>query len=128
ERFFPMAVEPYLERCRILPSGPQGMVGLLSNLNDPLVTQIGNLRSGEYYLRFVNDPLIRSRVWFWWGVLSVAALGLGWFEAGWLGVGGVLTLALSAALLIFIRVSPIRARIFPAIFAVLFFVMLEAAP
>lgn len=128
ERFFPMAVEPYLERCHILPSGPQGVAGLFWHLNEPLTTSIGKLHSGEYFLRFVNDPLIRSRVWFWWGGLSAAALGLGWFEAGWLGVGGVLTLTLSVALLIFIRVSPIRARIFPAIFAVLFFFVLEVAP
>src|SRR5512140_2270640 len=66
ERFFPMAVEPYLERCHILPSGPQGVVGLLAHLNEPLSTFIGELYSGEYFLRFVNDPLIRSRVWFWW--------------------------------------------------------------
>ena len=128
ERFFPMAVEPYLERCHILPSGPQGVVGLLSHLNEPPGAWIGKLSNGEYFLRFVNDPLIRSRVWWWWGALSAAALGLGWLEAGWLGVGGVLSLALSAALMIFIRVSPIRVRIFPAIFAVLFFSALEVAP
>ena len=128
ERFFPMAVEPYLERCHILLSGPKGVVGLLSHLNEPLITFIGELQSGEYFLRFVNDPLIDSRIWWWWGALSVAALGLGWLEAGWGGAGGVLSLALLAALIIFIRVSPIRARIFPALFAALFFFALEAAP
>jgi len=128
ERFFPMAVEPYLERCHILPTGPQGVVGLLSHLNEPLTTFIGRLNSGEYFLRFVNDPWIRSRVWVWWDALSAAAVGLGWFEAGWLGVGGALSLAFIAALLIFIRVSPIRARIFPALLAALFFFALEAAP
>src|ERR1043166_2352536 len=128
ERFFPMAVEPYLERCHILPSGPQGVVGLLSNLNEPLITQIGTLHSGEYYLRFVNDPLIDSDVWVWWGILSAAALGIGWFVSGWVGVGSVLSLALIAALIVFIQASPLRARIIPALFAVLFFFVLEAAP
>src|SRR4026207_1168136 len=90
ERFFPMAVEPYLERCQILPSGPQGVVELLSHLNEPPLTAIGKLHSGEYFLRFVNDPLIDSRVWTGWEVLSAAALGLGWFEAGWRGVAGAL--------------------------------------
>jgi len=128
ERFFPMAVEPYLERCHILSSGPQGVVGLLSHLNEPLLTCIGKLYSGEYYLRFVNDPLTDSDVWVWWGILSAVALGLGWFASGWMGVGSVLVLALIAALIIFIRVSPIRLRIFPAAFATLFFFALEAAP
>jgi hypothetical protein len=128
ERFFPMAVEPYLERCTIHPSGPQGVVGLLSNLNAPLKTFIGSLSSGEYYLRFVNDPLIDADIWVWWGVLSVAALGFGWFAAGWLGVGGVFAIALLAALIIFIQASPIRLRLFPAILAVLFFFALEVAP
>src|SRR5215203_5011970 len=63
ERFFPMAVEPYLEKCMIFPSGPQGVVGLLSHPEEPLVTRIGKLESAEYFLRFVNDPLIDSDVW-----------------------------------------------------------------
>ena len=58
ERFFPMAVEPYLEKCTLHPSGPQGVVGLLSHPNGTLITRIGKLESGEYYLRFVNEPLI----------------------------------------------------------------------
>jgi hypothetical protein len=128
ERFFPMAVEPYLEQCRILPSGPQGMVGLLSNLNEPLITRIGKLSSGEYYLRFVNAPLIDSDVWVWWAALSASALAIGWFVGGWAGVGSVLILALIAALVIFIQASPIRVRIFPAILAALFFLALEVAP
>ena len=128
ERFFPMAVEPYLERCHILPGGPQGVVGLLAHLNQPLITFIGELKSGEYFLRFVNDPWIRSRVWLWWGVLSAAVMGVGWFEARWLGVGSAFSLAFIAALMIFIRVSPIRARILPAVLAALFFFGLEAAP
>ena len=128
ERFFPMAVEPYLEKCHILPSGPQGVVGLLAHLNEPVVTSIGRLKSGEYYLRFVNDSLTNSNAWIWWGSLSAAALGAGWFTASWMGVGSVLTLSVIAALIIFIRVSPIRLRIFPAVFAVLFFFVLEAAP
>jgi hypothetical protein len=75
ERFFPMAVEPYLEKCTIFPSGPKGVVELLSNLNEPIVTLLGKLESGEYFLRFVNDPLIDSDIWVWWGALSAVAIG-----------------------------------------------------
>src|SRR5215216_5051030 len=74
ERFFPMAVEPYLEKCTIFPSGPQGVVGLLSHSTEPLVTLIGKLQSGEYFLRFVNDPLIDSDIWVGWGIFSTLAL------------------------------------------------------
>ncbi len=128
ERFFPMAVEPYLETCMIFPSGPQGVVGLLSHVSEPLVTRIGKLESGEYFLRFVNYPLIDADIWVWWGGLSAAALALGWFAAGWIGVGGAVILSLIAALIIFLRASPIRLRVFPATFAALFFFALEAAP
>jgi len=129
ERFFPMAVEAYLERCTIFPSGPQGVVGLLSHLkNEPLITRIGKLESGEYFLRFVNDPLIDSDIWVWWGVLSVIAISVGWFASRWSGIGGAAILALLAALIVFIQASPIRARIFPAVLAALFFIALESAP
>ena len=128
ERFFPMAVEPYLERCTLLPSGPQGIAGLLMHLNEPLIARIGKLNSGEYYLRFVNDPLIDSDIWVWWGILSAAALGLGWFRGGLTGVETAVGLALVAAFIVFVQASPLRLRIFPAIFVALFFFMLEAAP
>src|SRR5215475_13234604 len=108
ERFFPMAVEPYLERCSIFPSGPQGVVGLLAHLNEPLITTIGRLQSGEYFLRFVNDPLIDSDIWVWWGILSIAGLGLGWFRTGWAGLEIAAVLTLSAAFVIFIQTSPLR--------------------
>ena len=128
ERFFPMAVEPYLEKCTIFPSGPQGVIGLLSHLNDSLVTRLGKLESGEYFLRFVNDPLIDSDIWVWWGVLSAAAAVAGWFLLGWNGVVGAAIFALIAALIIFIQASPIRLRFFLAATAALFFFALGAAP
>ncbi|MCI0609264.1 MAG: hypothetical protein L0Z71_09420, partial [Anaerolineae bacterium] len=128
ERFFPMAVEPYLERCTIFPSGPQGVIGLLSHLNEPLVTRLGKLESGEYFLRFVNDPLIDSDIWVWWGVLSAIAAVAGWFLVGWDGVVGAAIFALVAALIIFIQASPIRLRFFLAASAALFFFALGAAP
>ncbi|MEO8354648.1 MAG: hypothetical protein ABI621_01925 [Chloroflexota bacterium] len=128
ERFFPMAVEPYLEKCTIFPSGPQGVVGVLSHLNEPLITRIGKLQSGEYYLRFVNDPLIDSDIWFWWGAISTVAVGAGWFMRDWVGVEVAVILALLSAFIIFIQASPIRLRFFPAGFAALFFFALEATP
>jgi hypothetical protein len=129
ERFFPMAVEPYLEHCTIFPSGPQGMLGVLTTLSsESLVTRIGKLQSGEYYLRFVNDPLIDSDIWMWWGVLSAAAVSLSWFFLGLGGVEGAAVLSLLAALIIFIQASPIRARFFPAALSALIFFVLEAVP
>src|SRR5512134_3998327 len=83
ERFFPMAVEPYLELCSLRPSGPQGVAGLFLHLNEPLRTRLGKLFGGEYFLRFVNDPLMDADIWVWWGVLSTIALGAGWYWAGW---------------------------------------------
>ena len=129
ERFFPMAVEPYLEKCTIFPTGPQGVLGLLTSLSsEPLVTRIGKLPSGEYYLRFVNDPLIDSDIWVWWGALTAAAVSLSWFFLGLVGVEGAVILSLLAALIIFIQASPIRARFFPAALAALVFFALEAIP
>src|SRR5262245_47172797 len=128
ERFFPMAVERYIEKCTIFPNGPQGVIGLLSHLDDPLLTKLGKLESGEYFLRFVNDPLIDSDIWIWWGGLSAAAAVAGWFASRWMGIAGAAGLALVAALIIFIQASPIRLRFFPAILAALFFFALGAAP
>src|ERR1044071_2395086 len=128
ERFFPMAVEPYLEKCTIFPSGPQGVVGLLSHSTDPLISRIGKLESSEYFLRFVNDPLIDSDIWAGWGILSALALVTGWYAYGWRGVGVAAVLALVAALIIFIQASPIRLRFFPAALVALFFFILEAVP
>jgi hypothetical protein len=128
ERFFPMAVEPYLEKCMIFPSGPQGVVSLLSQPNEPLIARLGKLEGSEYYLRFVNDPLIDSDIWVWWGVSSALIIGAGGFMSRWIGVEGAALLSLIAAFIIFIQASPIRLRFFPAAFAALFFLALEAAP
>ncbi len=123
-----MAVEPYLEKCKIFASGPQGIAGLLWHLNEPLITRIGKLPSGEYYLRFVNDPLIDSDIWVWWAILSGLAVTAGWFTSGLGGVEVAFILVAIAAFIIFIQASPIRLRFFPAAFAVLFFLVLEVAP
>ena len=128
ERFFPMAVEPYLEKCTIHPSGPQGVVGLLSHVDEPLVTRIGKLESGEYYLRFVNESFIDSDIWIWWGAVSALVIGGAWFVSGWRGVEVTALLALAVAFIIFILASPIRLRFFPAVLAALFFFILEAVP
>ena len=128
ERFFPMAVEPYLEKCTIFPSGPQGVVGLLSHSNEPLVTRIGKLESSEYFLRFVNDPLIDSDAWKWWGISSVLLTIVGWVATGWRGIGIGAILSLVAGFIIYIQASPIRLRFFPAAMAALFFFALEATP
>ncbi|MBI5965422.1 MAG: hypothetical protein HY863_18250, partial [Chloroflexi bacterium] len=128
ERFFPMAVEPYLERCSIFPSGPQGVVESLSHLHEPLVRRIGKLKSEQFYLRFINKPLNDSDAWVWWGALSALCAAGAWFLAGWPGIDTVVAVSLAAALIIFMLASPIRLRIVPAALAALLFIVLEIAP
>lgn len=128
ERFFPMAVEPYLEKCTIFPSGPQGVVEMLSHLYEPMVSRIGKLQSGEFYLRFVNDPLIDNDIWLGWGILSGLAMVGGWLLSGMVGVGGAVILAMLIAIIILVRASPIRGRFFPAALAAILFSGLAVAP
>jgi hypothetical protein len=129
ERFFPMSVEPYLEKCTIFPNGPQGVLGLLATpSSEPLITRVEKLSSGAYYLRFVNDPSIDSDIWVWWGLVSAAVLGAGWLFSGWIGIEATAFLALIAAFIIYIQASPIRLRFFPAAFAALVFMALEVIP
>jgi hypothetical protein len=128
ERFFPMAVEPYLEMCKLFPSGPKGAVETISHLNESLVDHMGELKSEQFYLRFVNNPLGDSDAWIWWGGASALGIGaLGWF-AGLMGVEIALAVSLTAALVIFMVASPIRLRIIPAAVAAFFFIALEIAP
>lgn len=128
ERFFPMDVERYLELCSIHPSGPQGVIGLISYLNEPLNVRLGKLEGEQYYLRFVNNPFSDSDAWIWWGGLSVFALVGGYFSMGRAGLEIAVGLALIAALIIFMQASPIRLRIIPAALAALFFITLEILP
>jgi len=128
ERFFPMAVEPYLERCLLFPSGPLGAAELFSHLNERLVEMLGRLKSHEYFLRFVNKPLFDFDAWIWWGVLSVIGLLGGWFTLGVIGLEIAIAASLAAALVIFMLASPIRLRIIPAVLAVFVFLVLGLAP
>ncbi|MBK7453971.1 MAG: hypothetical protein IPJ46_09730 [Anaerolineales bacterium] len=128
ERFFPMAVEPYLEKCSIFPSGPQGVVEAFAHLQEPMPSRIGKLKSEQFYLRFVNKPLNDSDAWLWWAALSIIGVAGGWFLAGLSGVEAIIAISLVVAITIFIFASPIRLRIIPAAFAALFFIALEIAP
>jgi hypothetical protein len=128
ERFFPMAVEPYLEKCSIFASGPQGVVELLNHPHEPLLTRIGRLKSEQFYLRFVNKPMNNSDAWVWWAVLSAIGAVGGWLLAGLTGEKIVLAVSLIAALILFMLASPVRLRIIPAALAVLFFITLEIVP
>lgn len=128
ERFYPMAVEPYLEKCSLFPSGPLGAAELFGHFNEPLVGRIGVLKSHEFFLRFVNKPLYDFDVWVWWGAGSVLGLLVGWFVLGLAGIEIVLGVSLTVALTLFMLSSPIRLRIIPPILAVLFFLGLGVAP
>ena len=128
ERFFPMAVEPYVERCSIFASGPQGVLEMFDHLNDPLIMRIGRLKSEQFYLRFINKPLNDSDAWVWWSALTVASIAGGWFFARTAAVEIVLAVSFIVALLLFMLASPIRLRIIPAALAALFFIAIEIAP
>lgn len=128
ERFFPMAVEPYLEKCSLFPSGAHGMAELFANFHEPLVDKVGGLKSEQYYLRFVNKPLNDSDAWAWWGGLSLFGAAAGWFFMRLAGVELAVVISLAAALVIFMLASPIRLRIIPAVFAAAVFIALGIAP
>lgn len=128
ERFFPMAVEPYLEKCSIFPSGPQGAVEALAHLNVPLLHRLGRLKSEQYFLRFVNKTLSDSDAWAWLAVLTGAGVLIGWLIAGLAGIETALLLSLLAAGILFMLASPVRLRIIPAFLASILFIGLELAP
>jgi hypothetical protein len=128
ERFFPMAVNAYLEKCSLFASGPQGVVELISQDSDPLITRMGRLKSSQFYLRFINEPLNNSDAWVWLAILFVLAAAAGWFTAGLPGVETAIATALLAGLILFMLASPIRLRIIPTAAAAIFFISLEIAP
>ncbi|MBL8099522.1 MAG: hypothetical protein JNK81_10080 [Anaerolineales bacterium] len=128
ERFFPMAVEPYLEWCYFFASGPQGAAELFSHLNEPLIYKIGRLNSEQFFLRFVNKPLYDFDIWFWGGGLSLAGIVASWFLGGlaWLEIA--IAFSLMVGFVIFMLASPIRLRIIPPFLLVVFFSALAIAP
>ncbi|MCA1900150.1 MAG: hypothetical protein LDL50_05515, partial [Chloroflexi bacterium] len=128
ERFFPMAVEPYLERCALFASGPHGIAEFFSHHQEPLEKRIGKLKSEQFYLRFVNKPLNDSDAWVWLAILSAAGIAAGWLVGRAAGVEIALSAALIAASILFMVASPVRLRIIPAALAALFFIFLEIAP
>lgn len=128
ERFFPMAVEPYLERCALFANGPHGVVEFLSHHTEPLNKRIGKLKSEQFHLRFVNKVLNDSDAWVWFGILSVVGVIVGWFAGRITGVEIALSAVLIAGLILFMLASPVRLRIIPAALAAFLFIALEIAP
>jgi len=128
ERFFPMDVEHYLEYCHLFPSGPQGAVGLLWQLNEPLSVRIGKLEGGQYFLRFINNAWHDTDIWIWWAITS----GIGMVLSVLLGSGltreAMLAITLLSAVVIFMITSPIRLRILPALLVSFVFIVLEVLP
>ena len=48
ERCFPRRVEPYLERCKIFPSGPAAAWETISHFNEALVNNMVYLQSEQF--------------------------------------------------------------------------------
>ncbi len=128
ERFFPMDVEHYLEYCHLKPSGPQGTVNLLWQLNESLHARIGKLEGGQYFLRFVNNAWHDSDIWKWWAIICGSALALSWTIAGLFSFEVAASITLVSAFIIFMITSPIRLRIIPAVFVSILFIVLEILP
>jgi hypothetical protein len=128
ERFFPMAVDAYVERCSLFASGPQGVLELLSYNDEPLITRMGKVKSEQFYLRFVNKALNDSDAWVWLAVLSALGIAGGWLFAGAAGVESALAVSFIGGSILFMLASPIRLRIIPAALAALFFLAVEIAP
>ena len=128
ERFFPMAVEPYLEKCMLFPSGPEGALERFGQLSEPLAGSIGRLKSEQFYLRFVNKSFNNSDAWLWWLGFSLIGLIGGGFLWGWAGIEVDATFSLIVALALFMIVSPVRLRIIPSALAVVAFCGLSFAP
>jgi hypothetical protein len=128
ERFFPMAVEPYLEECILFPDGPGAFAELVTHMNVPLPERIGKLQDEQYFLRFVNDPLSDSDAWMWWGLASLLGIGSAWYFSGTAAAELAFAASAITALIIFMIASPIRLRIIPAALTGLVFIALEAAP
>lgn len=128
ERFFPMAVEPYLEWCNLFPSGPLGAAELFAHLNEPLIYKIGRLNSEQYFLRFVNKPLNDFDGWIWLGGLSLVGWVGAWFFGGAIALEIAIGISLIATLVLFMLASPIRLRIIPPFLAVIFFLAVAFVP
>src|SRR5689334_11140079 len=112
-----MAVEPYLERCVLFSSGPQGAIESVAHLGESLLERMGKLESEQHYLRYVNNPLRDSDAWVWWGASSLMGSVGVWFLGGWAFVEIAAAFSLIAALIIFMMASPIRLRLIPAALA-----------
>lgn len=128
ERFFPMAVEPYLEMCALFPSGAEGAAELFSHLNEPLLSKIGRLKSEQYFLRFVNKTLNDFDAWIWLGGLSLIGWISSYYFGGLIALEIALGVSIISALILFMFASPIRLRIIPPFLAVIFFLVLAFIP
>lgn len=128
ERFFPMAVEPYLQECMLFPSGPHGVMENAKHIAENIPERIAHLNSEQHFLRFINEPLYDFDAWIWWGALSAIGIGAAWYFLGPLAAESMLVVSLLAALVIFMVASPIRLRIIPAALAVGLFLIMEFAP
>lgn len=130
ERFFPMAVEPYVELCQLFPYAPDAALEYLEHgerRQEPLIQVLGKLKHEKFYLRFVNKIFDYGRAWRWLIALSVLGLAAGiiW---GRTGVEADLALTFLGALFLFMLASPVRLRIIPSALAVFAFCGLSCAP
>lgn len=130
ERFFPMAVEPYVEQCELLPYAPDAALEYLEAVekrSEPLIQVLGKLKREKYYLRFVNKSFDYGWAWRWLIIFSVLGMLAGIFW-GKTGVEADLLLTFFGALILFMLASPVRLRIIPSALAALVFCGLSCAP
>ncbi|GAB4540604.1 MAG: hypothetical protein Fur002_07620 [Anaerolineales bacterium] len=131
ERFFPMAVEPYLEECLLLSDNAETVGERLAHekTQAPLSTRMGALKNSEkYYLRFAHRVFDFSLVWRGLLGLFVVGLAVGGFFWGLTGVEVDLCFSFLVALFLFMLASPVRLRIIPAVIGVTALCLLSVYP
>jgi len=132
ERFFPMAVEPYLEECLLLSDNAKIAAQRLSQherAQESVASRMGALKDSEkYYLRFAHRLFDFSAAWRWLLGVFVAGLAVGGFFWGLTGIEVDLGFSFLAALFLFMLVSPVRLRIIPAALGALALCLLSVYP
>ncbi len=131
ERFFPMAVEPYLEYCTLHPSGPDGVMERVLHpreFDGNLVSLLGHIKSEQFFLRFVNKRFDYESAWRWLLAAFLIGFAAGGFFFGATGIAADLLISFLAALFLFMLASPIRLRIISSSLAAVLFCAASFAP
>jgi len=111
ERFFPVKVEDYLARCRLLKTRRfLPAKGVTEETGKPLAEALGDYKGSNYYLRFVK-PDLDSSFWLGFVVLLVVGVLLGWAFAGLDGVWTAAKIAIGLLVIVYLGTSEVRRQV-----------------